>query len=370
MARIFDFFRWGGAGRDDSEAVRDLALTEIKRTWSVDEADVTPTEFGFDWLPGSHLVRVRIHEDERKSDGPKRFRISIRTDCLNSVPVHDMGFILKVSMAARSLAPTYALVYPPGEVVKKYFKAHPADMEMYSSAYVYDDTVKWTSGFLARMSIMQPINAEFLSRSEGTFINGTPALANGSLRLRVNGVLNIHADLLIPEGQKTSRWLGSSEFGTFLEQYGQSDACFGFDNENGMSFETPFGADSALIQFNADEADSRLGNGLVVRTRMPGPAGILHISKLAAELNYLEAVQWTDFPQLGCWQPLATSEETSELTHVIFVPNAYFNEGLVVNLALWAITRVRWVRNALYPNAADLTMIEILEKRFGPLRAK
>jgi hypothetical protein len=365
MARVFDFFRRGGAGRDDSEPVRHLALAEIKRTWSVDEADVTPTEFGFDWLPGSHLVHVRIHEDAREPIGAVRFRITISTEYLRSVPVHDHTFVEEAGVVAGMFSPTYSQVYPPSELVKTHFNGRPADMELFSSAYVYDDTVEWISGFLARMSIMQPINAEILSRGEKLVGSGTPALVNGSIRPTVNGVLNIHRDLLIPEGKEPSRWTGSEEFEAYIEERGKSDICFGFSNQDGMSFETPFGSNSALVKFNADQSDRQLGNGLTIETHIPLTSDLHEVCEHAAWLNYYESVLWTDFPQFGRWHPLMVSEEQASLVHTIFIPNAYFRDGLVVNFALWAIARVGWTREKLLPKEKDLTMIEILEQRFG-----
>jgi hypothetical protein len=210
--------------RADKNSVRQSALDEIIQTWSVDASDVTPTEYGFDWLPGSHLVHVRIHEDERERDGPVRFRITIATDYLRSVPVHDKEFVRQTNEVSSVFFPTYSLVYPPSEVVDKYFDGRRADATLFSSAYVYDDTVKWLSGFLARMSIMQPISAEILSRGVELVGSGSPALAGPSLREAVNGVLNIHVDFLIPEGEKPSKWIGSGEFEAFIEQYGRSDA--------------------------------------------------------------------------------------------------------------------------------------------------
>lgn len=346
-------------------AVRDLALSEIKRTWSVEEADITEREDGFDWLPGSHLVKVRIVEDAREPVGVVRYRITVTTECLRAVPVHDMTFVRIAGLTGALRSPTYSQVFPPSEIVEQYFAGQPASMDLFSSAYVDDDTVKWTSGFLARMSIMQPINAELLSRSPKFMGPGEPALAKGSIQPTVNNILNIHEDLLIPEGTKPSAWAGSREFALFIEERGKNDHCFGFGDEHGMSFETPFASDSAFVRLSTDQGDNQLGNGLTIEIKLPlwGESG--DICKQAAWLNYYESVLWTDFPQLGRWHPLPTSEQSSTLAHTTFVPNALWADGLVINLALWSIVRVRWARERLLPNKKDLTMIEILESRFG-----
>lgn len=367
MARLSDFLR-----RRSGSSVPKIALEEIKKTWSVEEADVTPHEQGFDWLPGNRVVRVRIHEDQRKQTAAKRFRITIQTVLHGSAPVHDPIFALHVGQLARTSCPTYAPVYPPSAIVEKYFDGRPADVELFSSAYVYDETVEWMSGFLARMSLMQPINAELFSR-EAERSNGNAPEAVAQEKPTIGFLLDVYKHVIVPEGAEASRWIGSDEFEAFITQYGQSDVCFGFGDELGLSFETPFGSDSAIVRFRTDQKDAELGSGLIVETkiRIPPelsqsePAGIAEATKWAAELNYLESVIWTDFPQLGRWHPLAVSEKESCLAHTSFVPNMYFQDGLIINFALWAIARVRWAREKLLPGMNDLTMLQILEDRLG-----
>lgn len=349
----------------ETEAVRQRALGEILRIWSVDADDVTPTESGFDWLPGSHLVHVRIHEDEREAVGPPLLRVAVRTEFLRSVPVHDTPFILKAGLLAQTFSPTYSQVYPPSEVVRKYFDGRPADMDMFASAYVDEDNVEWMPGFLARMSIMQPINAELHSREVQFDPCGTPALATGSLSASVDEALNVHHDGIIPQGKRPSRWSGSDEFEAYVEECGRSDFCLGFSTEQGMSFETPFGAGTALVRFNTDQSDCQLGNGLTVETQVSGCDSYQTVCYAAAWLNYYESILWTDFPQLGRWHPLAISEKRTNLAHTIFIPNALFAHGMVYGLGLAAIERVRWAREKLLPNEKDLTMIEIMGNRFG-----
>ncbi len=66
----------------DMNAVRDLAIEEIAKTWSLSafsDSELSRHENGFEWLPGSHTVHVRIFDDDRKSGSPLpgRFRITI-----------------------------------------------------------------------------------------------------------------------------------------------------------------------------------------------------------------------------------------------------------------------------------------------------
>ena len=56
--------------------LRDRAIQEIARAWSAKDSELSLNENGFDWLPGSHTVRVHTSHDEREppeSIGPVGF---------------------------------------------------------------------------------------------------------------------------------------------------------------------------------------------------------------------------------------------------------------------------------------------------------
>jgi hypothetical protein len=323
------------------------------RTWSVDSADVTPTEAGFDWLPGSHIVCVRFFEDAREAIGPVRYRITITTDFLRSMPVHDPAFVARADIFAHALCPTYSPVYPPSEVVKRYFKGKPADLQLFGSAYIDEITAPWLTGFLARMSILQPIFAEHVSESmQQQFGSGTPAFAGSSKRANPHGVLNVDDDIRLA-GVAPSIWAGSGEFEDFAEVHARNDMCFGSGDGNSLTLETPFGADSALILFRTDELYPPLGNGLVVETRIRQSNDPDGICDKAAWLNFFESVQWTDFPQLGRWHLHQVSQDHAFLAHTCFVPNVFFVEGLVENYGLWATDRAQWARRILLPDTRN-----------------
>jgi hypothetical protein len=124
----------------------------------------------------------------------------------------------------------------------------------------------------------------------------------------------------------------------------RNDNCFGMADPKGMSLETPFGSDTALISFNTEDAFPTLGHGLHVRTMIRTSATPEQICANARLLNYLEAADWTDFPQLGCWHFQPLSDEQRLLAHSCFIPNMFFGDGLVTNYGLWAIARALWAR--------------------------
>jgi hypothetical protein len=263
----------------------------------------------------------------------------------------------------------YSLVYPPSDIWKKYFKEKPAELQLFSSAYVDEAIAGWLSRFLAQMAIMQPINAEVQSTTAPEmFGGGEPAFAGGSKKANVDDILTVADTIFVPEGKKNSKWIGSDEFEKFAEKRAKNDVCFGFGDKGGMTLETPFGAESALIEFKTDQQHPQLGNGLLIATQIRSSQHFEDVCVEAAGLNFLESRTWTDFPQLGCWHPQETSENEANWAHRCFIPNALFMPGLIENFACWAIGRVQWVRRTRFPELKDLTMAEILESRFGQLR--
>ena len=351
-------------------AVRDLAIEEIAKTWSLSafgDSELSPCENGFDWLPGSHTVHVRIFDDERKSESPLpgRFRITIFTDFLRSVPVLSDKFTHLVGASSKFLSSGYSFVYPPFDVWKEYFNGQPAEMQLFSSAYVDQAIAGWLPSFLAQMAIMQPINAEIRSTTAfEMFGGGVPAFAGGSKKASISEILNLGETVFVPEGKKENKWSGSDEFEQFAEKHAKNDFCFGLGDKEGMTLETPFGADSAIIRFQTDQQHPQLGNGLLITTQIRSSQRFEDVCVEAASLNYFESRFWTDFPQLGCWHPQEASENVANWAHTCFIPNALFRSGLVANFAFWAMARVQWVRHTRFPQLKDQTMAEILESRF------
>ena len=94
------------------------------------------------------------------------------------------------------------------------------------------------------------------------------------------------------------------------------------------------------------------------------------VAELSASLNLMEARQWMDFPQLGCWRLHSTGgiEGQSKLAHASFIPNALYSPGIATNFAFWSVVRARWARQTLWPDLTDEPMEEIFQKRLDRLR--
>jgi hypothetical protein len=237
-----------------------------------------------------------------------------------------------------------------------------------SCAYVNAENVSWMPDFLAKMAIMQPINAQLQAHMAAELFAGGLPDASRPENLADAGladVLEAATQAYVPIGQEASRWIGKSEFSEFAEKYAQNDNCFGFGDENSLSAETPFGSDTALIRLVTDQRHPQLGSGLLATLLLPFFGEDSEIANECAGLNFLEATSWTGFPLFGSWHPHAAREGKQGPSFTTFVPNALYQPVLATNFALWMLGRARWVRQTRWPDVEDKRMGEILEGRFG-----
>jgi hypothetical protein len=167
---------------------------------------------------------------------------------------------------------------------------------------------------------------------------------------------------MVPIGKEPSRWDGCDEFATFAQGYGRNDNCFGMGDRNGLTLETPFGEDSALIRLITNQAHPQLGNGLLATVQLPIVLEESEIAKLANELNWMEATSWTGFPLLGCWHSKIQGEDYM-VAFSAFIPNVLYMPLIATNTAFWMLHRARWVKDKRFPHLIDQPMVEILKRR-------
>jgi hypothetical protein len=274
---------------------------------------------------------------------------------LRAVPIENADFVVKVGLMSKFLSSGYSLVYVPHEIRRKYGENKPAELYLFSSAYVDQNTAGWLPRFLAHMALMQPISAEIRATASPEFLGGKPAYASGEKSASISDILLAAETILVPAGKNDSKWIGSEEFRQFVTEYANSDACFGSGDDKGMTLETPCGGESAFISFRTDQRHPQLGSGLLIYTHVRACLAFDKACLEAAGLNFFEAVMWTGFPQLGCWHPEKMTGNETDLAHSCFIPNALFAPGLVAYLALWSVARVQWVHQRVFGDRNDTT---------------
>jgi len=351
-------------------------LQRIAEVWQVDDNRVQWSELsaqdtpGFDWWPGDFRVRVRAHWPPETEAG-SAVKVTVRTDFLKDVAIGSDRFTTMTTTMAGYATSTYAWIYPISSAGQRQelFEEGPA-LWFGSSAYVTPDTMSWMPDLLATTSLLQPIDAQRQAHASAKILgSGAPDISRPAelIDAGLDGILEIVAEVYSPLGEQPSRWSGTDEFEQFIDTWGRSDDCFGSSDRNEMTFETPFGNESALIRFLTAERHPQLGHGLLVTLQLPYAGDRLTIARAAAELNFLEATSWTDFPQLGCWHARENQPDQDGLAFALFMPNALYRPVLATNISIWFLRRARWAREQMFPHLQDTSMIEILRRRFSDL---
>jgi hypothetical protein len=148
-------------------------LQTIASIWQVDDSAIKWVDDGFDWSPGSHLVRVRALPND-KSATEDRWRVSVQTDFLALVPIEDTKFVELIASQSGLLTSTYSMQYRPAEIWKDHSNGEKAKLSLFSSVYVDAELVQWLPGFLAQEAPVQVTNAEIQSAQMSEVVGGKP----------------------------------------------------------------------------------------------------------------------------------------------------------------------------------------------------
>jgi len=343
-----------------------LALEKLKQLWQVRSERLIKTDDGFDCWPGRFRVSVIVQSLKYPEDmGAWRIRVS--TDFLREVRVEDpkvLGMLLEFG----KFSPTYAFVTPPPAVVEDYDVPTRGTVRMESTIYLREDDAGWIPDFFGRLAILQPIDAERLA-DEYARILGAQPWTSGPGKPQpddyLDEILCVADALYVPAGRDQSRWIGTNEFSDFAERFAKHDTCFGFGDRNGMTLETPFGESSALIRCRTDVPHHGLGCGLLATLQLPFSKSQQETDDESMWFNYFESISWTNHPQLGGWHSREFPSGESGSAIALFIPNIMYRDGIASNTAIWLMEKARWARETFWPDLNDLTMSEILERRFS-----
>ena len=360
--------------RDTGHEIAANAIKEIYQLWQVDanraqwvgDKPSSTEPYGFDWWPGDFKVAVRIFGPHPELGSPL-YRLSTRSEHVLNVNVGDPSVLETLSVLNR-FAPTFSFVSLPKEIAAKYGE-NPKLSKVYleSVAYLHEGISGWLPKFFAGQTILQPIESQVRAASHAELLRGQPDRSkrpNSNLKLVLDDMLGVGADYAF-RGRAQSKWIGTGEFEEIIDKWGRSDSAFGTADETGLTIETPFGDDSALLTLKTNQPHPHLGNGL---QKIPHRVGNEKAISDANWLNYLESSTWTSkrMPFAGSWTTDTGRTGEPELRCVAyssFIPNFIYFTGVAENLVLWGIARTRWVREILCPDVVDLPMYEILSRR-------
>jgi len=344
-------------------------LEQIRSVWQADESEIERFENGFYYWPGHHRVTVKCEQGSAPDD--RTWRITVVTDF-----ARDVDFSKPIAQALLSsmvsLSPTYSWVYAPSELVQKY-EISDSKIWFHSSVYVRPETQDWLPGFFARLAILQPIDAQRLGEPEFAQMLGGKADLAGTKALNsdscLDDILYIGQEVFAPIGLETCRWIGDGEFEEIIEEFGGYDWCFGTGDSSGLTLETPFGSNSALIRLRTDVKHPALGTGLLVSTQLPVFDTFDATMETCTWLNFFASTSWTNVPVLASWHPKEVREGQFSPACGTMIPNALYAPGLATNFALWSLGLAGWARSTLWPDWEDWSVAEILKARHGGLGA-
>jgi hypothetical protein len=368
-------------GVDQMTEIEEIALRCMHRlveVWQIDPermqwvTDAAGLTRGFEWWPGDYRVDV-LFTYSGTEDEP-RAKISCLTRYLKDIDIFDEKFELLAGMFPRSFSSTYSPVYPPATILKD---AQDGDkrgvMYLSSSIYIDNENSGWMTDLFAGTAIIQPVNAQIQAGTVWKILNsgqpdiGRPPELEG---LPLDNILETMEYIYAPIGKQPNRFVGTDEFEQFVAKYGRLERCFGTGDQSGLTLETSFGTDSALIRLITDQPHPQLGNGLLAILQLPYSDDEMSIARSVAVLNFTEAYGWTGFPQIGSWHSARNRGDSDGLAFTLFMPNALCKPMLVTNVAFWLMQRAEWAKKTIWPGMTDLPIWEIIENRLGQYKSE
>ena len=338
-------------------------LKIIRDIWRVEEGASESFEGGFNWWPGHHKVTVRCQHHDNPVES-EAWRVVVDTDYIKDVDFLDPKTTQFFSSMG-VIAPTYSMSCIPPEVSEKYDLPLDGKIWFHSSMYISPETIGWLPAFFAQLTIMQPIDTERWGLSDFARMMGGIADTSGPRTEEpIDDILNVAHELYVPIGKERCRWHDSTEFKEIAERFGRTNMCFGNGDSSGLTLETPFGNDSALIIQRTDVNHPALGSGLLSAIQLPCFDTFEATAGTCMWLNFLASRSWTDAPVLASWHPKEIQPGKFAPACGVHIPNALYAPLIATNIVLWSLGLVRWVRQAFWPDLEDRPMDEILAARF------
>lgn len=330
-------------------------------------------------MAGDFKVQVRVNGPHPELDRPI-YRLCVATDFLCEVDVSTPEFARTLSLLNRVPA-VFAACTHPTSLPKAFEKYGPPEkfgldlkssrIWLASSAYLNESIKDWLPRFFGSLAVLQPIEAQFRAHLVAPLLRGRLDHSRPSRgpRSGVDDILGVEEDIA-RAGLQESRWRGTGEFEGIVNRWA-SESVFGVADPTGLSIETPFGEETAMVRLYVDQPHPRLGNGLFAKLALPFLSNHDQAAAFAIELNHTEDLRWIPhaFPFIGSWFAVNMHEtkgtEYFAPVFLCFIPNLAYSPGVAENLALYCVARARWVRESFFPQLKDHTLEAIFSRRLG-----
>ena len=342
------------------------AVKRIADLYQISQEDCIWYERGFDWWPGDHKVSI-YYETDKEPANENAYRLVFQTAFIK-----DLSSPIKMRLieGISSFAPSYGYICPSEGLIKQHQNLggkEQLDVNLWlkSVAYLREDTASWLPEFFGRMAILQPVDAQRSSKLDADLLGGVPDVSSlNEIRKSQDEILNVPQEIYVPAGKQPSNWIDTGEFEEIAQRFGKSDVCFGNGDSSGLTLETPFGDNSALIRQFTDIPHPALGNGLLSTIQLPFWESIDQVGDMCTHLNFLNSLDWTNVPYLGSWFPKQVRDDIYCPAYSSFIPNALYEPNLAANMALWCVAGAQYAKEKLWPDVKNATMDAIYRKRF------
>lgn len=335
------------------------AIQDIYRLWQVDDRWSVRQGRGFTWWAGDFRQHVFVDKG-RQDHGAVVYRLSAITELLNGT-VPDEATPISVAVLNNFGHRCYAVL----------LDEHTRAASLATSVFFHRESANWIIPSFAALALLQVIQAQTEAVTYASILGGTPAFSahpGSGVRVKRDEMLHVVADVYRPSGDDPSRWSASGEFEEAASGLNQA-GCISVGDANGLTAETAFGNDTALIRATTSEPLHQLGNGLWLSLVLPVTLSEEDAARVAVELNTAELKSFTRSHLLGGWT-VKEGRGGYVPEFASFVPNVIYRSGLFLNLLLSLGLKARWACDEVAPYATDEKLDRVLLRRLDNIRRK
>jgi len=299
------------------ETIRWLYQDHLK----VDEAWSVRTPSGFKWWADKHMQIVEIIGEKSLPDGDTEYLISVRTDFLKSVKIND-DMLQQINMKLLPFMSMAGVVHDPGNDT----------LNLCSLVKVYEHIRGWMAPIIGVASVLQIAEAkvfgDYFAKILGaeTATSGHPQRGIRKVPDEMGGVSE---SLIIPLGQKPSRWSQGEFEKACSEVMQRPPSLLATNGGQGITIEFPFGEkESSLCMFKGSHSHAIYGNGLFLIQVFP--VSTMSLSEgvtMALSLNKRHLTESPEGYGFGGFH-----YEKDSIVFMGFLPNALYRPGLLPNL--------------------------------------
>lgn len=316
------------------------ALDKIATTLMIDDEWMVRSERELTWT-GHRLGQTFSVKGPYENNGVHVCRVSSTVPVVVSPQAENLDGILGLE---NWLAVADSLVWHPTEGL----------VTSHVAAVFHEETFDWRLSQFISLAIIQLVFLEARAEALSDSLRGHPAYwvhPQSGQREIPDDMLNVVAAIFQPAGQEPSRFMSADDFHA-VESWLDGTPFYSMGgSQEGISIEVPFGTDdTSLIRLRSDQMHPQLGSGLLVtlQIRLQGEAGKRTLAGIAADLNWREC-EAAGMHQYGAWH---VRERDDMLTHVHFLPNVEYRQGVTVSAAQGQIMRAMWADQLLNASGA------------------